>query len=120
MILTSVGTDSADTFTYRGLVTEFPPSEIIGSRVARYTSTPWDTTIRWFRFMRYDVQLEQPWIATKLEKILSEDVVASFRNMDDPSIIQMIYELALQAAERQVKVEHFFPKQSGVAQTGAA
>jgi uncharacterized protein len=75
---------------------------------------------RWFRFMRYDVQLEQPWIASKLEKTLSEDVVASFRNMDDPSIIQMIYELALQAAERQVKVEHFFPKQSGAAQTGAA
>jgi Patatin-like phospholipase len=75
---------------------------------------------RWFRFMRYDVQLEQPWIATKLEKTLSEAVVASYRNMDDPSIIQMIYELALQAAERQVKVEHFFPKQSGAAQTGAA
>ena len=75
---------------------------------------------RWFRFMRYDVQLEQPWIASKLEKILSEDVVASFRNMDDPSIIQMIYELALQAAERQVKVEHFFPKRPDAAQTGAA
>jgi len=69
---------------------------------------------RWFRFMRYDVQLEKPWIETKLGKSLPEDVVAGYRNMDDPSIIQTIYELALEAAEKQVKVEHFFPhRQSG-------
>jgi len=67
---------------------------------------------RWFRFMRYDVQLEQPWIATKLGKTLSEEVVASYRNMDDPAIIAAIYELALEAAEQQVKVEHFFPKRT--------
>jgi hypothetical protein len=60
MILTSVSTDSADTFAYRGLVTEFPSSEVIGSRVARYTSTPWDTTIRWFRFMRPGLVVTQP------------------------------------------------------------
>jgi hypothetical protein len=56
------------------------------------------------------VQLEQPWIAAQLGKTLSEEVVASYRNMDDPSIIQSIYELALEAAEKQVKREHFFPK----------
>jgi hypothetical protein len=65
---------------------------------------------RWFRFMRYDVQLEKPWIETKLGKVLSEEVVTSYRNMDDPKIIMPIYELALEAAEKQVKVEHFFPK----------
>lgn len=77
---------------------------------------------RWFRFMRYDVQLEQPWIAAKLGKTLPEDVVASYRNMDDPSIIAAIYELAVEAAQRQVKVEHFFPKaQNGSgAQPGSA
>ena len=67
---------------------------------------------RWFRFMRYDVQLEQPWIAAKLGKTLPEDVVAAYRNMDDPKIIQPIYELALDAAQKQVKVAHFFPKQA--------
>jgi hypothetical protein len=30
--------------------------------------------------------------------------------MDDPSIIEAIYLLACEAAEQQVKVEHFFPK----------
>ena len=75
---------------------------------------------RWFRFMRYDVQLERPWIEKNLAKTLSEDVVASYRNMDDPSIIQTIYELALEAAERQVKVEHFFPPRQAGAQAGTA
>lgn len=65
---------------------------------------------RWFRFMRYDVLLEQPWIERNLGKALTEETVAGYRNMDDPSIIQTIYELACEAAEKQVKVEHFFPK----------
>jgi hypothetical protein len=64
---------------------------------------------RWYRFMRYDVQLERPWIERKLDMALSEDVVNSYRNMDDPSIIEKIYLLAVEAAKRQVKVEHFFP-----------
>ena len=54
--------------------------------------------------------LERPWIAEKLGKTFTEELVASYRNMDDPSIIEAIYELALEAAEQQVKVEHFFPK----------
>jgi hypothetical protein len=65
---------------------------------------------RWFRFMRYDVQLEKPWIEAHLGQSLTEERVAAYRNMDDPSIIMPIYELALEAAEKQVKVEHFFPK----------
>ncbi len=76
---------------------------------------------RWFRFMRYDVQLEKPWIEGKLGKLVSEERVAAYRNMDDPSIIMPIYELACDAAEKQVKVEHFFPQnQNGAGQTGAA
>ena len=69
---------------------------------------------RWFRFMRYDVQLEQPWIEAKLGKSLTEERVAAYRNMDDPKIIQPIYELALEAAQKQVKVTHFFPEKPAV------
>jgi hypothetical protein len=69
---------------------------------------------RWFRFMRYDVQLEKPWIERNLGKSLTEDAVASYRNMDDPSIIQTIYELATEAAARQVQVEHFFPQRRNI------
>jgi len=67
---------------------------------------------RWFRFMRYDVQLEKPWIEARLGKSLSEERVAAYRNMDDPKIIQPIYELALEAAQKQVKVTHFFPERA--------
>jgi hypothetical protein len=64
----------------------------------------------WFRFMRYDLGLEKPWLLKYLDKDLTEDVVAGYRNMDDPSIIQTIYDLAVEAAERQVKPCHFFPR----------
>ena len=75
----------------------------------------------WFRFMRYDLGLERPWFLEHLDQDLTENVVAGFRNMDDPSIIQTIYEHAQEAAKRQVKVEHFFPKRrTGAGQTGAA
>ena len=63
--------------------------------------------------MRYDLGLEKPWFLKYLDKDLTEDVVAGYRNMDDPKIIQTIYDLACEAAEQQVKVEHFFPKRAG-------
>ena len=64
---------------------------------------------RWFRFMRYDVRLERDWINKELLKDLPDDIVAGYRNMDDPKIIEHIYALAVEAAKIQVKPEHFFP-----------
>ena len=75
---------------------------------------------RWFRFMRYDVGLERPWFRDNLGLDLSEETVASYRNMDDPSIIQVIYEHAVEAAAKQVKPEHFFPQRTAAVQTGSA
>ena len=49
---------------------------------------------RWFRFMRYDIRLEQDWLKANLNKDLTDDVILGYRNMDDPGIIQHIYELA--------------------------
>ena len=66
---------------------------------------------RWFRFMRYDIRLERDWLKAELGKDLSEEAVLGYRNMDDPRIIQHIYELAVEAAHRQVKIEDFFPEQ---------
>ena len=68
-----------------------------------------------FRFMRYDVQLELPWI----EEHLGEDVEKEFgrrlteidvlrmRSLDDPTIIEDIYRLGRIAAKKQVKPEHW-------------
>jgi hypothetical protein len=68
-----------------------------------------------FRFMRYDVRLELPWIEQELgpeveaafgRKLTVDDVVR-MRSMDDPTIIPDIYTLARLAAKKQVKPEHW-------------
>jgi uncharacterized protein len=68
-----------------------------------------------FRYLRYDVRLELPWIEAelgpKVEEIfgrkLTEDDVIRMRSMDDPTIIKDIYQLGKIAAEKQVKAEHW-------------
>ncbi len=68
-----------------------------------------------FRFLRYDVILERPWIEKELgaeveeafgRKLTDADVVR-MRSMDDPTIISDIYKLASIAAKKQVKAEHW-------------
>jgi uncharacterized protein len=67
-----------------------------------------------FRFLRYDVRLELPWIENlgdEVEKAfgrkLTETDVLRMRSMDDPTIIADIYKLAQIAARQQVKSEHW-------------
>jgi hypothetical protein len=68
-----------------------------------------------FRFLRYDVQLELPWIEDELGaevekefgRKLTEAEVVRMRSMDDPTIIHDIYKLAQIAARKQVKAEHW-------------
>jgi uncharacterized protein len=68
-----------------------------------------------FRYLRYDVRLELPWIEKELgpevRKAFGRDLteldVIRMRAMDDPTIIESIYKLATLAAEKQVKAEHW-------------
>jgi hypothetical protein len=69
--------------------------------------------------MRYDVQIEAFWLKTHLDLKLGEAEVARYRNMDDPGIVNSIYDIACLAAQRQVKAEHFFPDRSGAAISSA-
>ena len=62
-----------------------------------------------FRFVRYDVRLEQEWLAG-LGVCPEPDDLDRYRCMDDPTIVPQIYEIAKAAAVKQVKPEHFFPK----------
>lgn len=64
---------------------------------------------KWFQFMRYDLRLEVPWLENNLDRKFSEREVEQFRRMDDPSIIETIYELASSAAIKQVKLKHLIP-----------
>lgn len=72
-----------------------------------------------FRFMRYDVKLEQPWLQ-RLGVTVSDRDLARYRGMDDPSVVADIYLIAQKAAEEQVKAEHFFPKAQAPTTGGTA
>ena len=60
MALTSGITDSADTFPYRGYVTRWEKSDISGGIVPRYTTTPWDTVVPFYRQLRPTLTVRQP------------------------------------------------------------
>jgi uncharacterized protein len=60
-----------------------------------------------FRFLRYDVRLEAEWLAEHLDLKLSAKDLARVREMDNPGSIPLAYEIGRQAAERQVKPEHW-------------
>lgn len=68
-----------------------------------------------FRYLRYDVRLELPWIEKELGpkveeafgRKLTENDVVRMRSMDDPTIVPDIYRLGRIAAEIQVKPEHW-------------
>ncbi len=68
---------------------------------------------KWFRFLRYDVRLERPWLKDELGLTFTDAEIERFRQMDDPGIIQTIYQIAQQAAEQQIKLEHLLPARPG-------
>jgi Patatin-like phospholipase len=60
-----------------------------------------------FRFMRYDVKLESDWLREELDVKVSDRDAERFRGMDNPAIVNEIYEIAKLAAAKQVKAEHW-------------
>jgi hypothetical protein len=60
-----------------------------------------------FRFMRYDVKLETNWLRDELDLKVSDTDAERFRQMDNPAIVNEIYEIAKLAAAKQVKPEHW-------------
>jgi len=66
-----------------------------------------------FRFLRYDVRLETEWLHDQLGLNVGQKDVERFRCMDDPGIVQSIYDLAKVAAEKQVKLKHIVGRTQG-------
>jgi hypothetical protein len=60
-----------------------------------------------FRFMRYDVKLETDWLREELGVNVSEKDAERYRGMDNPAIVDEIYEIGKLAAAKQVKPEHW-------------
>jgi hypothetical protein len=59
-----------------------------------------------FRFLRYDVILENEWLARELGLTFDDRVLRRYRLLDAPENIPAIYDLGARAAERQIKREH--------------
>jgi hypothetical protein len=72
-----------------------------------------------FRFMRYDVKLEVKWLHDELGIKVKERDVERYRGMDDPAIVNDIYDIAKRAAEKQVKAEHWLGAMPAFLKTAA-
>jgi hypothetical protein len=59
-----------------------------------------------FRFLRYDIRLEQGWLARELGVTIDERKLSKYELIDAPENIPAIYELGARAAERQIKRDH--------------
>jgi hypothetical protein len=59
-----------------------------------------------FRFLRYDIRLEQDWLKETLGEDLSKDVINRLRQMDNPEGMSTLYDLGRKAAALQIKREH--------------
>jgi hypothetical protein len=66
-----------------------------------------------FRFMRYDVKLEPEWLRDELDVKVSDSDAERYRAMDNPAIVNEIYEIAKLAAAKQVKPEHWLGDMPG-------
>ncbi len=60
-----------------------------------------------FRFLRYDVRLEGPWLEQHLKLKLSDADLTRVREMDNPGSIPLAYDIGQRAAELQVKEAHW-------------
>jgi hypothetical protein len=69
-----------------------------------------------FRFLRYDIRLEQGWLASELGVTIDERTLSRYERIDTPENIPAIYALGRRAAERQIKREHLVARPAGVIQ----
>jgi hypothetical protein len=65
------------------------------------TAPPGDSPF--FRYLRYDILLEQKWLRDSLGVNLDQSTLSRYRRMDAPANIPSIYRLGAQAAEMQIK-----------------
>ena len=61
----------------------------------------------WFKFVRYNVRLEQKWLGSAMSRAFSLATLDSLRDLTAASNMKTLYDLGLAAAEEQIKTEHF-------------
>jgi hypothetical protein len=61
-----------------------------------------------FRFLRYDIHLEQDWLEAELGSTLDQAAVLSLRQLAAVENMPLLYELGRKAAEKQLRAEHLY------------
>ena len=68
-----------------------------------------------FRFLRYDIKLEEEWLAQNAGATVTRDQVRQMRRLDDARTMPLLSDLAAAAARRQVRAADWAPAPAGFA-----
>ena len=114
---------------FQALLTVMSDAEKLGMTMMQWlgeTAQPWpiDSEIgtmagdappggKLFRFLRYDVQLEQDWLEAELGIAASARSLAAWRRIDDPRVAAELYRIGTVAAGRQVREADWTAKPAG-------
>jgi uncharacterized protein len=83
-----------------------PTSWPINSELADVAGIPAPRGQPLFRFLRYDIRLEQDWLARELGVSIEQRTLERYQLIDAPENIPALYELGARAAERQITRDH--------------
>jgi uncharacterized protein len=82
-----------------------PTSWPINSELGDLGKTAPPSGSPFFRYLRYDILLEQKWLQDTLRVNLDRSTLSSYRSIDAPANIPAIHQLEAQAAEMQMRRE---------------
>ncbi len=85
---------------------ESPTVWPINSELGDLGATPAPGGRPLFRFLRYDVRLEQDWLKNELGLSIDQAKLNQLRRLEAVENIPEIYQLGVRAAERQIRPEH--------------
>jgi hypothetical protein len=108
-LLAQIGEAQQLVLTLMSWLGESPTAWPINSELGDVTKTmpPFNQPL--FRFLRYDIRLEQDWLVREMGMTLDKSLIAHYERIDAPDNIPAIYELGARAAELQIKREHLVP-----------
>jgi uncharacterized protein len=91
-----------------------PTSWPINSELADVAGIPAPRGQPLFRFLRYDIRLEQDWLARELGVSIEQRTLERYQLIDAPENIPALYELGARAAERQITRDHLVARPKNV------
>jgi len=119
MAIRALGAQIAETqqlvLTLMSWLGDTPTAWPINSEIGDVAGVPAPFGQPLFRFLRYDIRIEQDWLAREFGVEIDARTIARYRLLDAPENIPAIHALGALAAERQIKREHLAPAATAAA-----